>query len=290
MSSDTQAFFLPASSGDTSQRFCVFHPAQHELRGRVVYVHPFAEEMNKSRRMAAMQARALAAAGFSVLQIDLHGCGDSSGDFGDASWQGWIDDVLRAIEWLRQRDAAHAQAPLWLWGLRAGCLLTAEAATHLDEPSNLLFWQPAVAGKLLLQQFLRLKLAGDMLGGNNKGLMEATRQQLAQGHAIEVAGYTLSPLLANGLEQSQLKPPQLSRSCRLEWFELTTRDDAALSPVATQTLAKWTAASYQSRNHLVQGPAFWQTSEIEDAPNLIAATTAALLVNESKALVQGTPV
>ena len=277
MSSAAQAFYLPANAGDTGQRFCIFHPAHGELRGRVVYVHPFAEEMNKSRRMAALQARALAAAGFSVLQIDLHGCGDSSGDFGDASWQSWISDVLQAVAWLRDRDAAHAQAPLWLWGLRAGCLLAAEAATHLDEPSHFLFWQPAASGKMLLQQFLRLKLAGDMLGGNNKGLMDAMRQQLAQGQAVEVAGYSLAPALADGLEQSHLKPPQASRSCRLEWFELATRDDAAFSPAATQTQAQWTAASYQLRSHIVQGPAFWQTTEIEEAPNLIDATLSALL-------------
>jgi len=33
--------------------------------------------MNKSRRMAALQARVFAAMGFGVLQIDLFGCGDS---------------------------------------------------------------------------------------------------------------------------------------------------------------------------------------------------------------------
>ena len=290
MSSAAQAFFLPAGSGSTGQRFCIFHPAQGELRGRVVYVHPFAEEMNKSRRMAAMQSRALAAAGFSVLQIDLQGCGDSSGDFGDASWQNWIDDVLQAVAWLRERDAAHAQAPLWLWGLRAGCLLAAEAATHVREACNFLFWQPATSGKLVLQQFLRLKLAGDMLSGNSKGLMEAMRQQLAQGQALEVAGYMLSPALAHGFEQSQLKPPEVLRSCRLEWFELTTREDAAFSPVATQTQAQWTATSYRTRKHIVQGPAFWQTAEIEDAPHLIAASTAALLAHDPESASQVTPV
>ena len=95
-----EAFFLPADPG---QRFCLLHPAQGGIeRGLVVYAHPFAEEMNKSRRMAAQQARALSAAGFTVLQIDLLGCGDSSGDFGDATWQGWVDDVVAACRWLRR--------------------------------------------------------------------------------------------------------------------------------------------------------------------------------------------
>ena len=274
MSLSPHAFFLPDGAG--AQRFCLFHPAQGQrLRGCVVYVHPFAEEMNKSRRMAALQSRALAAAGFSVLQIDLLGCGDSAGDFGDASWQAWVDDVLRACAWLRQRDAEHAQAPLWLWGLRAGCLIAVEAAAQLDGPCNFCFWQPPASGKLLLQQFLRLKLAADMLSGNSKGLMDAMRQQLAQGEALEIAGYRLAPELARGLEAATLKPAAPGTG-RLEWLELSSRADAAMSPVSTQALAQWTAAGYATRSHLVTGPAFWQTSEIEDAPELIAATLAAL--------------
>ena len=279
MSSASLPLFLPASSGKGGQRFSIFHPAQGKLRGRVVYIHPFAEEMNKSRRMAAMQARALAAAGFSVLQIDLHGCGDSSGEFGDASWQGWIDDVLLAVGWLRQRDEAHAQAPLWLWGLRAGCLLAAETTARIDEKCNLLFWQPATTGKLVLQQFLRLKLVSDMLTGNSKGLMDTMRQQLAQGQTLEIAGYSLPPALAHGLEQIQLAPKNLVRPARLEWFEINSKEDATLSPAAVQSQAYWVAASYRLRSYCVQGPNFWQTTEIEDAPDLVSATLSALSID-----------
>ncbi|WP_229425321.1 hypothetical protein [Massilia sp. Se16.2.3] len=76
------AFFLDTQGG---RRFCLYHAPIGECRGALVYVHPFAEEMNRSRRMAALQARALAARGIGVLQLDLHGCGDSVGDFGDAT-------------------------------------------------------------------------------------------------------------------------------------------------------------------------------------------------------------
>ena len=94
-------FFLQMGRG---QRLAVLHtPSRHrDWRRAMVYVHPFAEEMNKSRRMAALQARALADAGWAVLQIDLAGCGDSSGDFGDADWATWVADVRTAATWLRQ--------------------------------------------------------------------------------------------------------------------------------------------------------------------------------------------
>jgi len=285
MKPEPQAFFLPADPAAAAggQRFCVHHPAQGEhLRGRIVYAHPFAEEMNKTRRMAALQARAFAAAGYSVLQIDLHGCGDSSGDFADASWQAWIDDLVAASSWLRERDEPHRQAPLWLWGLRSGCLLISAALTQLaageSQALKLCLWQPSSAGKLLLQQFMRLRLAADLAGGQSRGQMEAMRQQLQAGQAVDIAGYLLAPGLALGLEAARLLPPEPATLVdRLEWFEISSRSDAELSPVATQALAAWSAGgSRRVRSHLIQGPAFWQTSEIEDAPALIEASTAAL--------------
>ena len=278
----TEAFFLPNPSPAGGQRFCIYHRAAgNTLRGQVLYVHPLAEEMNKSRRMAALQARAMAADGYAVLQVDLLGCGDSSGDFGDATWSAWIDDVLAAHQWLRSQLTPgkgllpNEPPPMWLWGLRAGCLLAVEAARKLPEPCHFLFWAPAPAGKPLLQQFLRLKVAGDMLAGNARGVMDGLRAQLAAGNAVEVAGYALNPALASGLEQAALNPP--GASARVEWLELSTRDAATLTPVAAQAQARWQQAGYSVRSHLVTGPSFWQTAELEDAPALITATLAAMV-------------
>jgi exosortase A-associated hydrolase 2 len=278
------AFFLPAKSPATGQRFCLHYPAQGDVRrGQVIYIHPFAEEMNKARRMAALQARALAQAGFSVLQIDLLGCGDSSGDFGDATWESWVNDVVQACHWLRSQTHPGDKKevpPLWLWGLRAGCLVAVDAAAQLNEPCHFLFWQPPAAGKPLLQQFLRLKVAADMLGGQSKGVMEAMRQELANGSPVEVAGYMVSASLATGLDRAKLALPVAppgSQASQVEWFEVSTRDDASLSPVSTQTVASWQMAGIAVNSHVVKGPSFWQTTEIEDAPALIEATTAALI-------------
>ncbi|MHB1248585.1 MAG: hydrolase 2, exosortase A system-associated [Polaromonas sp.] len=282
-----RAIFLPAKLVEGGQRFGLFYPPERDenggaTRGLVLYIHPFAEEMNKARRMAALQARALAQAGYAVLQIDLGGCGDSSGDFGDATWQGWVSDVAQGCHWLRSQGnsqgAGPDNVPLWLWGLRAGCLLAVEAARQLGAPCNFLFWQPPSAGKPLLQQFLRLQVAGDMLGGQSRGVMEGMRQQLAAGSPVEIAGYLLSPELATGLEQATLAPPaRLSPAQRLEWIEVSTRDDASLSPISAKTIAQWQQAGFAARSHIVRGPAFWQTTEIEEAPALLEATTAALL-------------
>lgn len=272
----TEAFFLPVDYGRGGQRFCLFHHAHgRQPLGSVLHVHPFAEEMNKARRMAALQSRALAQAGYAVLQIDLLGCGDSSGDFGDASWQDWVTDVVLGCQWLR----ARSDTALWLWGLRVGCLLATDAARQLNETCNFIFMAPSTSGKLQLHQFLRLKAAAGFLNGTSKGVTDELRQKLANGSAVEVAGYTVSPELAIGMENSELTPPRVlpaSAAPRMEWFDLSAREDPRTSPITADAIAKWDLAGYATRNHLVHGPSFWQTTEIEDAPHLVSATIAAL--------------
>ncbi len=260
-------FFLPAAGGE--QRLCLFHAPTGAPRSKVLYLHPFAEEMNKSRRMAALACRALAEAGHAVLQIDLRGCGDSSADFGDAAWSDWQADVRLGLQELDAR--VSGDVPLWLWSLRAGALL---AASDWGRPLNQLFWQPMSSGKLALQQFLRLKLAAEMAGGASKGLMEQLKAELAAGRPVEIAGYALSAALASGLEAAKLAP--MGQAGRVEWLELSTREDATLTPVSGQAIKSWQDAGWAVQPRLVQGPSFWATTEIELAPALIAATVEAL--------------
>jgi exosortase A-associated hydrolase 2 len=267
-----EAFFEPAPEG--GQRLYLHHtpPGGQALKGVVLYIHPWAEEMNKSRRMAALASRALAQDGWAVLQVDLLGCGDSSGDFADATWQAWVDDVTQAAHWLQAR---HPGVPFWLWGLRAGTLLAAAVAPRIAGTLNLLFWQPAQQGKALLQQFLRLKAAAQLADGGGKAILEATRADLAAGRAVRVAGYSLPPALARGLEAATLNPPA-TNSGRLVWLEVSAQAEPTLAPAALAASPRWQVAGWQVEAMAVPGPAFWQTTEIEDAPALLAATSAAL--------------
>ncbi len=274
---------LPTGAGRDDRLMALWHaPAgatADAACGVVLYVHPFAEEMNKTRRMAALQARALAAAGYGVLQIDLKGCGDSSGEFGDASWFDWVSDVLAAVRWLRTRSSA----PLTLWGLRAGCLVLADAAQQMpDEACSFVFWQPTPKGAPVLRQFLRTAAAAAFLDGGGKGVVESLRKQLAAGESVEVGGYRIHPALAAGLEQARLPVP--ARLNRLVWLEVSAVAGAAvaeaahppLTPASVSASAAWREAASSFEVRLVPGPPFWQTAEIETAPALIEATLAAM--------------
>ncbi len=275
--------FLQVKPGPLGRRFALHHRPAGPPHGLVVYVHPFAEEMNKSRRMAALQSRALAEAGFAVLQLDLMGCGDSDGELLDASWAQWVADVVFACGWLRQQypHSGPDTVPLWMWGLRAGALLAADAARQWPEPCHLLFWQPAGSGKQLLQQFLRLKAAADLQSGQAKAVMDAARKTLADGGDVEVAGYRLPGSISQGLERATLQPLPVDAGStpalrRLAWFELSTQAETSLSPVAQTGSAGWRAAGWAVHSQVVTGPAFWQSAEIEDAPALLTDTLRAM--------------
>jgi uncharacterized protein len=265
-----QAFFLDSVSGATAKRFVIHHEPLGTPRGALVAVYPFAEEMNKSRRMIALGARALAHSGYGVLQLDLAGCGDSTGNLVDTRWDTWLDDVAQALDWLEQRY----QVPLWLWGTRAGCLVAAAAARRWGRPLNFLFWQPQSSGKQVLQQFLRLKMASQIQHGATKGMTDALQKELAAGRPVDVAGYLLGADIAQGLSSATMVPPPEGR--QMCWFEVTAREPAELLHGSGPVLNTWRSAGFAVQALAVNGPPFWQTLEIEAAPALVSATLAAL--------------
>jgi exosortase A-associated hydrolase 2 len=266
--SPAEAFFLEAGTGS---RYCLFHPPLGECRGALVYIHPFAEEMNRSRRMAALAARALAAHGIGVLQIDLHGCGDSSGDFGDARWDTWKSDVLLARDWVHTRLGC----PAGLWGLRLGALLALDCAREVPVDC-LLLWQPVTSGSNYLTQQLRLRLAGDMVQDEGARASTASlRDELRAGRPLDIAGYTLSPELAFAIDQLDAATPPPVR-VPVHWFEMIAAPGRALSPAATRIADGWRTAGAELHVELVCGPQFWATPEIAESPELVQATVNAM--------------
>ena len=264
-----EPFFLAAASG---QRFGLFYPPAGVCRGAVLYVHPFGEEMNKARRMAAMQARALAALGVGVLALDLAGCGDSSGDFGEARWELWRDDLALGQQWLQQRLGV----PVSLLGLRLGALLALDYARSAPSAlERLVLWQPVQSGATFLTQFLRLRIANDMLaeGGEKSGGTQALRDALRAGQVLEIAGYDLAPELAAAIDV--LDAAKLSvNGTPVHWLEAVSADGRALSPAGAKVTAAWQQAGVDLHVHLVTCAPFWATQEITECPALISATSA----------------
>lgn len=265
-----EPFFLRVDGGE---RFCLFYPPPADCRGALLYVHPFAEELNRSRRMAALQARALAALGYGVLQVDLHGCGDSSGDFVDARWGGWKRDLEAAAAWLD----ARLHQPLTLLGLRLGAALALDFARgSASPPVAIVLWQPVLAGQSCMNQFLRMRIAADMLaGGDTRAGTAALRAALARGETLEVAGYEVHPELVHAidaLDATALAPQGLP----VHWFEVAATSERPPSPATTSTARVWRALGVQLQLRQVVGQQFWATPETSECPALVAATCEAL--------------
>lgn len=263
------AFFLKAEEGE---RFCLYHPPAPTAKAKAsfIYVHPFCEEMNCSRRMASRQARALAELGYGVLQIDLFGCGDSSGDFGDARWHIWKNDLALAEQWIEDRFAT----PIALWGLRLGATLAMDYLNDGNQAiARVVLWHPVLNGETYLAQFWRLKLAGQMLSGEEKrSPAPSLRDALSIGESVDVAGYSLAPEMANAIARLRLGS-LATKDTRVDWFDLVPKGCTTVAPAIARTVESWKERQADLHLHLVAGPAFWSAPELGISQALLDGTT-----------------
>jgi exosortase A-associated hydrolase 2 len=256
--------------GPAGRLFAVHYrpPNATDTGADLIYVPPFAEEMNCSRRMAALQARSFAAAGIGVVVLDLFGTGDSAGEFVDARWGVWRDDLSAAASWLESRG----RRTLGLWGLRLGGLLAAEVASrHPTQFRRLLLWQPVTEGKAMLTQFLRIRVAAG-LSGEGRESTEGLRAELSGGRSAEIAGYDLAPELAAAIDAARLDAFDLAGVERVDWLDVTAEAGAALPPGRQRFVDRWRDGGVAISARSVAGEPFWTIQETTLAPELLAAT------------------
>jgi exosortase A-associated hydrolase 2 len=249
--------------------FSVFYPAQETLtpKGFILHIPAFAEEMNKSRRMVALQAQNFAKNGYAVLVIDLFGTGDSSGDFSEATWTIWKQDIASACLWLTEQGAIA----ITLWGQRLGTLLAMDFASDAAFKINhLLCWQPVLSGELFITQFLRLRLAATMIDKNAPQEKTADlKQQLLAGQHVEVAGYSLSPDLVKPLLVLSATRIDTGNIGHISFIEVLSSPD---KPAAANTLKFVEEQQSKGKSvtlSTVVGSPFWATQEIAEVPELL---------------------
>ena len=120
-----------------------------------------------------------------------------------------------------------------------------------------------------LNQFLRIKTAGEMLGGNQvQNRTKTLREQLSSGENLEVGGYCLSATLAHDL--TQLKLHAFSPRCPVTWLEVGNEQPG---PASLRVIDAWRQAGVSVQAHSVAGDAFWLTQEITECTALLASTS-----------------
>ena len=240
----------------------------------VLIVPPFAEEMNKTRRMASLVALELADRGITTVMPDLYGTGDSAGDFSEADWNIWRHDLSSVVEWC---ESTHGPV-FGMVAVRLGCALACDE-TVLSSMAHLrrtVFWQPVLDGSRFLNQFLRLRVAASMANGVSESV-SALRSELSRLGEVEIAGYRISHRLAEQLDQLRTPAPLPGSLVDLSWFELVRGGSDAVSPGSASLVEASVAAGLPVRVELVRGEPFWSSTEVVTNESLVSATCAYLL-------------
>jgi len=264
-----EPFFLPFGR---ESLFCLYlSPQGQKPRGGILYLPAFAEEMHKSRRMVSLQAQAFAKAGYGVLLFDLLGCGDSTGDFEDATWDAWLGCAQTAHDWLFRQT----QSNVFLWGLRLGAVLAAELSQQIPHIAGMILWQPVTNGERFLNQFLRIKVASEMLApSQEKSGTKEFLELLESGKPVEVGGYMLAPALAAQL--AKLRLANFTPNIPVIWLEASETDPPAPSPANHKFIEAWTAQAVPVKCLAVAAANFWSSQEIQESPAVLHETCTAL--------------
>jgi exosortase A-associated hydrolase 2 len=265
-----EAFFLEGDAGDL---YAVYHGSGPPTEKAVLLFPPFAEELNKCRRMISLQARRFADRGMSALVVDLYGTGDSAGDFGEARWDIWQRDLARAVDYLAQRGHSN----ITFWCIRAGALLLSDwRKLSPVSPERILLWTPVINGSRVVDNFLRLKVVAEIDRSISVG---GLRDELSDGSTLQVAGYELSRSMAACLDRADLRSALSAYvECPILWMDVYTKPRGTLQPAAARALAELVEDGHNIEGFSVVGPQFWSTVEVTVAPELLDATARMICV------------
>ena len=142
----------PFYFGTSPQRLYGCHHLPHELGAKpysVVLCSPVGQEYIQSHRAAYQLAVRLSRCGYHVLRFDYFGCGDSEGNFEQATIIQWIDDIHSAIEEIQNRSGL---TNVCLIGLRIGASLVLKVTENNHHIERIALWEPILDGKVYLKE------------------------------------------------------------------------------------------------------------------------------------------
>jgi exosortase A-associated hydrolase 2 len=232
-------------------------------------VPPFAEEMNKSRKLVTDFARHEQRKDRGVLCVDLSGTGDSEGEFETARVERWIEDLATASAW----SAAEGWRVTSVLGIRLGAILAATLVRQrILDLQRAVFWQPVTSGARLIDQFLRVRVMSMRMEQDRSETVAELRARLKAGETVEVAGYALSSALCAGIDALDLAGAVAQPFPPVRWLDVVA-DAAASVPPGTQRAIDNLRASGCEVEHLqVVGEPYWMATEIVTNPALVAAS------------------
>ena len=211
------------ASGEGRLAGMLYLPAEDDpSRPAVVLCNAFADERKSSCLAMVRLARRLASCGSPTLRFDYAGCGDSPGEFVDATVLTRIADINTAAECVKEQTG---RGQLCLCGLRLGATLAARAAQARTDVAGLALIEPIGDGAGYIGAQVRRKLVRQMMTSGQ-----------ADGHAgqadiVDLDGYALRPgtveeLRGLSLQQTTFAGPVLI--VQASFNEKVRRDTAAV--------------------------------------------------------------
>jgi len=266
VSGGTHAEFI----GEPGRRLFVLLRTPGGVNGEcTLVVPPFAEEMNKCRRLVTEYAQHECRQGRGVLCVDLAGTGDSEGEFSAARVDRWLGDLACAAAWSASRGWRVTGA----LGIRLGAILAASlVVAHKFELSRVLLWQPVTSGARMIDQFLRLRvMAARMESGANE-TVGALRASLQARETVQVAGYALSGALVSDIDALDLVAALALPFPPIRWFDIVADTNAHVAPGTQRILDSLRAKGLRIEHTQVAGEPFWMATEFVKNPTLVAAS------------------
>jgi len=240
-------------------------------RTGLVFCDAFGEERKSSALVMARLARAVASAGYPALRFDYYGCGDSEGDFADATVRTRLEDITLASAFLRERTGVR---DVCLLGLRLGGTLAARAvepASGRQHYAGLVLIEPVTDGAAYFGGELRRKLVRQMLTDGRGG---ASRQEmlkrLEDDNAVldmdgfAVRGSTYRELTALGIRKEDVSFAGPVLICQVHFNDRP-------KPELEAACAAYQSAGAQVEFSKLVLPPFWSRIEVILAGELNAA-------------------
>jgi pimeloyl-ACP methyl ester carboxylesterase len=107
----------------------------------VIYQHGLGGDRVESNSCGPRSATRLAEKGFYVLRYDSRGHGVSAGEFYQVTWEGWLQDLRRALERLSEIEEIDVNR-VALLSTSAGAKMACFAANRTPQIRGCVLWSP----------------------------------------------------------------------------------------------------------------------------------------------------
>ena len=247
----------------------------------IILVPPFAEEMNRSKRMYVLCARLLANAGFHVISFDYSGTGDSSDEWGEFEYQDWVNDLIDVYHYTKK-----IAVDVNFIALRFGVFVLADAIVgkHVTA-SKCILWDPIETGEILTRQLVRMKIASTLTDASRKITTKDVMEDMRNTGFLESAGYRITYSMFEEIATKKLanEISQILEQVSVHWMMLGKFREGE---------SKWLANSFKESDlkpntkrslltmHPVNDVKFWMQQEVTISPKLLQQTNKVFATGE----------